>query len=77
MEDSPTSIIECPYRGDNVTSVTWVRKDTGTLPPNMMVNGSDLVIKGPSLNDSAFYTCTVKGPINSDEKSLNLSIYSK
>lgn len=75
MNESPVTYVECPYRGDNVTSISWVRNNTGTLPANMVVNGSNLIIKNPTLKDSAFYTCTIKGKINTDVKSLNISIY--
>jgi Immunoglobulin I-set domain. len=69
--------IECPYRGDNVKSVTWFREDSGVLPHNMVVNGSSLIIKNAQLSDSALYTCKVEGQINTDQKSINITIYRK
>lgn len=70
-------IIKCPYKGDNVKSVKWFRSDTGLLPSNMIVNVSSLVIRNAQLSDSGLYTCKVEGQINTDQKSINLTVYRK
>ena len=77
MDSKTKHVIDCPFRGDNPISFKWLRTDTGTLPKHMSTEGSKLIIDGARLADTAFYTCNVTGPLNTDSAKVNLTVYSR
>lgn len=77
MDSKKKHVVDCPFRGDNPKSFKWVRTDTGTLPKHMSTNGSKLIIDGALLTDTANYTCSITGPLNTDTATVNVTIFSK
>ncbi|XP_066926896.1 inactive tyrosine-protein kinase 7-like [Clytia hemisphaerica] len=75
IDSTKPHTVACPYQGVNPKSISWIRKDTGALPSHMNVDGSTLVITKPQLSDSGVYTCKIVGPLNSDEATVNLTMY--
>lgn len=66
MDLKQKHVIDCPFRGNYPKSFKWVRTDTGTLPKHMSTEGSKLIIDGALLTDTANYSCSITGPLNTD-----------
>ena len=71
-----TITIRCPVSGVPTPTVTWEKNGVGITPGDdvMITSDNTLVIEGATSQDSAQYTCRVRGLTGTDSASSTVKI---